>query len=150
MAFFFFKNLDTLTIVFIALGIAFVAVVLGVVLYKLVRSVIKNKKAHKSEQFDQAVNNAVERKILEMRNEYLVMSRGVTYSVGADGEIAMGKYVLKNAVESQNSFNLRLNGLVEQRNNGDVVTLGAGDTLCAVSGSVLIKPFVDNTATKSE
>ena len=143
MAFFFFDSPDTLTTVLIAVGIACVAVVLGVVLYKLIRSVVKNKKAANEQRLEQAVENAVEQKLLEKRNEYLVMSRNVTYSVGVDGEIAIGKYILKNAVESETSFNLRLNGLVESHQNGDVVTLGAGDTLCAVSDSVLIKPYLD-------
>ncbi|MCM1290097.1 MAG: hypothetical protein NC132_05045 [Corallococcus sp.] len=143
MAFFFFDGSKTLTTVLIVLGIAFAAVVLGVVLYKLIRSVVTNKKAKEEQKLAQAVDNAAERKIMEKRNEFLVMSRNVTYSVGVDGEIAVGKYVLKNAVESETTFNLRLNGLVENHANGDTVTLGAGDTLCAVSGSVLIKPFVD-------
>lgn len=144
MAFFFFEGNDTLTTVLIALGIAFAAVVLGVLLYKLIRSVVNNKKAKNEQRLAQAVEIAAERKILEKRNEYLVMARGVTYSVGVDGEIAIGKYVLKNSVDSETSFNLRLNGLVEAHRNGETVTLGAGDTLCAVSDSVLIKPYVDD------
>ena len=143
MSFFFFDNPDTVTIVLIALGIACVAVLLGVLLYKLIRSVVRNKKAAKEQSFNQAVEQALEQKMLEKRNEYLVMSRGVTYSVGMDGEIAMGKYILKCAVDSEQSFNLRLNGLVENHKNGDIVVLGAGDTLCAVSDSVLIKPYLD-------
>lgn len=143
MAFLFFKNSETLTTVFIALGIAFVAVVLGIVLYKVIRSAVRNKKAANEQRLQQAVEHAAEKMILEKRNEYLVMARNVNYNVGVDGEIAIGKYLLKNAVESQVSFNLRLNGLVENFQNGDVVTLAAGDTLCAVSGSVLIKPYVD-------
>lgn len=144
MAFFFFDNNKTLTTVLIALGIAFAVVVLGVLLYKLIRSARNGKKAQAEQNLAQAVENAVEKKILEKRNEYLVMSRGVVYNVGVDGEIAVGKYVLKNSVESEDSFNLRLNGLVEHHGNGDVVTVGAGDTLCAVSDSVLIKPYVDD------
>ncbi len=128
------------------MGIAFAVVVLGVLLYKLIRSVRNSKKIKAEQNLAQAVENAVEKKILEKRNEYLVMSRGVVYNVGVDGEIAVGKYVLKNSVESEDSFNLRLNGLVEHHSNGDVVTVGAGDTLCAVSDSVLIKPYVDDIA----
>ena len=143
MAFFFFGKPSSLTVTLIVLGIIFVAVVLCVVLYKLVKSAKNNKKAVAEQQLAQAVDNAAERKILEKRNEYLVMSRNVTYSVGQDGEIAIGRYVIKNAIESEQQFNLRLNGLVETHQNGDVVTLGAGDTLCAVSDSVLIKPYVD-------
>jgi len=144
MAFFFFEGNDTLTTVLIALGIAFAVVVVGVLLYKLIRSVVNNKKAKNEQRLAQAVENAAERKIMEKRNEYLVMSRGVVYNVGADGEIAIGKYVLKNATESETAFNLRFNGLVEHHANGDVLTLGVGDTLCAVSDSVLIKPYVDD------
>lgn len=143
MAFFFFKNLETLEIVLIALGIAFVAVVVGVVLYKVIKSAVKNKKAANEQRLQEAVENTAERLIVERRGDYLVMSRNTTYKVGIDGEIAIGKYVLKNAVESESEFNLRLNGLVENHKNGDIVTLGAGDTLCAVSDSVLIKPYVD-------
>ena len=143
MAFFFFRNLETLEIVLIALGIAFVAVVLGVVLYKVIKSAVRNKKAANEQRLEQAVEHAAEKMVMEKRNEFLVMARNTTYNVGVDGEIAIGKYVLKNSVESDDSFNLRLNGLVQNFKNGDVVTLAAGDTVCAVSGSVLIKPYVD-------
>lgn len=145
MAFFFFDgDASVLPTVLIALGIAFAVVVIAVLLYKLISSVVKNKKAKTEQRFEQAVEDAAERKIMEKRNEYLVMSRGVVYNVGVEGEIAIGKYVLKNATESETSFNLRFNGLVEHHANGDVLTLGAGDTLCAVSDSVLIKPYVED------
>lgn len=139
---FFEINGELLNIVLVALGIALVAGVVVVAVFKIIQS--NREEARRKAACNQAVADAVEKAFMEIRKEYLVMSRNTTYTVGGDGEIAMGRYVLKSSVSTQKQFNIRLNGLVEQYHEGDIVTLGGGDTICAVSGTVLIKPYVDD------
>lgn len=83
-----------------------------------------------------AQENAVEEAITA---DYLVMSRNVIYSVGIDGKLNVGRYVVKNADDASAKFNMRVNGLVREYANGDVITLADGDTLSPVSGSVTIE-----------
>lgn len=89
-----------------------------------------------SEQANGAQENPVEEAITA---DYLVMSRNVIYSVGIDGKLNVGKYVVTNTDDASAKFNMRVNGLVREYANGDVITLADGDTLSPVSGSVVIE-----------
>lgn len=124
-----------------------VAVVVAILLVWIVASVAKRKKrAKKSAQeqlIKEQIEQGVEQRLMEIRNEYFVMPRNVTQSVGQNGQISAGKYVLKASVSGQDAFNVRLNGLVQECHDGDVVFLADMDTICPVSGAVLIKPVVD-------
>ena len=120
-----------------------IAAVLGIVI--LVRYNRRNK-AKSGKQSEQQVEQqqdtlAQEQAYLEANdNGQLVMTRNVIYSVGLNGKIRAGKYVLTNADESDGSFNVRFNGLVKEYANGVVMTLAEGDTLSPVSGSVVLAP----------
>lgn len=72
----------------------------------------------------------------------MVMARNVIYSAGINGQLKAGEYELKNADSTTTKFNVRLNGLVREYVNGDVIVLADGDTVSAVSGSVIIS-FVE-------
>ena len=72
-------------------------------------------------------------------DEHLVLARNVIAAVGHEGQIAAGTYAL-SAADGEEAFNLRLNGLVREYHNGDTVTLTDGDTLCPVSGAVIVTP----------
>lgn len=139
---FFQVDVKLMNTILIALGIALVVGVLAIVAYKMYRANANAKRAKQQEKTEQELQQATQsgEQSVEVRNECLVLSRNVTYKVGIDGEIAMGKYVLQSAVSGTTEFNLRINGLVERYNDGDFVTFGAGDTVCAVSSSVLLKP----------
>lgn len=132
--------------VLIAIGIALIVGVLVVLTIKIVKAVRDARRARQEGlrlQHQQEIDQGVQRALLEIRNEYLVMARNTTYVVGPEGEIAIGKYLLTNSVSNETTFNVRLNGLVRQFSNGDIVMLNGGDTICPVSGAVLIKPYVD-------
>lgn len=131
---------ETLNIVLIALGAVLVLAVIAILSVKAV----KRKRLAAQQQQQQAIDEGVRKKMLEIRNEYLVLPRNITYSVGPEGEIAVGRYILKSSVEGEKTFNLRLNGLVQPFSDGTVITLGLGDTVCAVSNSALIKPYVED------
>ena len=131
---------ETLNIVLIALGAVLVLAVIAILSVKAV----KRKRLAAQQQQQQAIDEGVRKKMLEIRNEYLVLPRNITYSVGPEGEIAVGRYLLKSSVEGEKTFNLRLNGLVQPFSDGTVITLGLGDTVCAVSNYALIKPYVED------
>ena len=69
----------------------------------------------------------------------IVLKRGVTYKVGQDLKIIPGKYAVLSASEKQSAFNIRIGGLVREVRHGDDIVLGEGDTICAVSHSVILR-----------
>ena len=69
----------------------------------------------------------------------IVLKRGVTYKVGKDLKIIPGKYAVLSASEKQSAFNIRIGGLVREVRHGDDIVLGGGDTICAVSHSVILR-----------
>ena len=97
------------------------------------------KKKQKAEPPKYTLTEAAEKIEIMRRGELLVMARNVTYSVGDEGEIAEGSYQITCAVDGDTKLNLRVNGLVREYDSGVTVTLGAGDTICCVSGSALMK-----------
>lgn len=123
-----------------------IAAVLGIVI--LVRYNRRNK-AKSGKQSEQQVEQqqdtlTQEQEYLEANDKgQLVMTRNVIYSVGLNGQIRAGKYVLTNADESDGSFNVRFNGLVKEYANGVALTLTDGDTLSPVSDSVVLAPVED-------
>lgn len=126
-----------------------VVMAVGLVVLVMVKIVstyrdMKRAKAEKQRLDNvQKVAEAVEQRLMEIRNEYLVMSRNVQYAVGVDKQLREGKYILKSAADNETTFNIRYNGLVREFCNGDTVMLTTDDTLCPVSGAVLIKPYID-------
>ena len=69
----------------------------------------------------------------------IVLKRGVTYKVGKDLKIIPRKYAVLSASEKQSAFNIRIGGLVREVRHGDDIVLGEGDTICAVSHSVILR-----------
>lgn len=69
----------------------------------------------------------------------IVLSRGVTYTVGKEKSVIPGKYAVLSAGESTSSFNVRIGGLVRQIRHGDDIVLGEGDTICPVSHTVILR-----------
>ena len=69
----------------------------------------------------------------------IVLSRGVTYTVGKEKPVIPGKYAVLSAGESNSSFNIRIGGLVRQVRHGDDIVLGEGDTICSVSHTVILR-----------
>ena len=78
-------------------------------------------------------------KLLEISGEYFVMRRDGEYGVGADGQIVQGEYELKSI--NGGAFTVRLNGQTREFSQDEVVSLAEGETICALTDSVLIKPM---------
>ncbi len=144
---FFEANINLMNTILVALGIALVVGVLAVVVYKIVKMSINSKHA-KQEQAraaqEEAIEEGVKQRLEEIKNESLVMSRNTMYSVGNDGQIPEGKFVVVSSASDDATFNIRVNGLVENYKSGTVLTLTDGDTICPVSCAVCLKPYVDD------
>ncbi len=139
----FFVANDSKWIFWVVLGA--LIVIAGIILWRIIAVSVRSKRA-KAERLrlaiEQEVQTRVEERVLEMRNEFFVLPRNVIIAVGLEGQIREGRYILQSSVSSQTKFNIRVNGLVEEYSNGDTVFLTTDDTICAVSGSVLIKPDI--------
>mgnify|MGYP004661836563 CR=1 FL=1 len=130
------------------LGGVFLVVVLLIVLENVLRKKRKTKKEREEEakkfvapeppvryatgapvQSDGSVNAT-------FLPDDVVLSKNVTYTAGKD--FKPGKYTLLS-VTDLDAFNLRLNGFVgEYKHNSDVI-LAPGDTICAVSHTVILR-----------
>lgn len=151
---FFEVNKQLMNVILIVLGALLVLGFLAVVAYKMARANAAAKRTKQAESAEEGEQNLqpqaengdefVAQQESAICNQQLVMARNVTYKVGIDGEIAIGSYVLKNATTGEEEFNLRLNGLAGRYHNGQVITLGAGDTVCALSTSVVLQPAAQN------
>lgn len=68
-----------------------------------------------------------------------ILSRGVTYEVRKGGALIPGKYTILSAEENSTSFNLRVDGFVREFKHADDIVLNDGDTISAVSHSVILR-----------
>ena len=111
----------------------------------LVYSASKRKNKNKNTTAPASETNVDAQSAVEdiVAADKLVMSRNVIYSAGVNGQLKTGEYALSNADSTAGKFNVRLNGLVREYVNGDVVMLADGDTISPVSGSVIIRIVED-------
>lgn len=140
---FFEVNIKLMNTVLIILGIVLVVGFLAIVAYKMARTNARAKR-EKAQAQQQEEAKQVEQQNYVEANRQLVLARNVTYNVGIDGEIAAGKYVLQSARSSHKHFNVRLNGLVSKYSDGEIVVLGAGDSICVVSSSAVLVPCAED------
>ena len=75
---------------------------------------------------------------MEMRGDDVVLARNVVYNVGENGQMSVGKYVMRSAIEGETLFNVRYNGLVREVEDGTIIILGEGDSIACVSHSMLL------------
>ena len=66
----------------------------------------------------------------------IVLSKNVTYTAGQD--FKAGKYTLLSVTDID-AFNIRLNGFVGEYKHNSEVILAPGDTVCAVSNTVILR-----------
>ncbi|MCM1194921.1 MAG: hypothetical protein NC099_00240 [Corallococcus sp.] len=132
--------------------VAIVAVVLAVIalLVKIIMTArhakaVKNSGENNGEEkkvTPQSVEDSAEEEqvYLEVNERgYIVIPRNVMQSVGIDGKIREGRYKLESAEKNSGKFNVRVNGLVKEYSDGDELVLTDRDTVCPVSGAILIK-----------
>lgn len=132
----FFENNTTLCIVIIVLALLLlVAIVLIAVLIN------KRNKLVKAQQDKNVLGDSAVARGQHMTRdgEYFVMSRNVIYNVGQTEDLVAGKYLVKCAVDSDTSVNIRVNGLVQAYDSGITMYLTTGDTISPVSESIIVK-----------
>lgn len=143
---------------YIALGVA-VAAYAGLLSFRIVR----NKKRKKAEQEKQEKlvkenlnevddvrytmeENAVketEEGTPEVNATFLqkdfVLPQNTPFEVSSQGELKPGKYIVLSTDENQTSFNIRVGIYVREYKHNQEIILAEGDTICAVSGAVILR-----------
>ena len=69
----------------------------------------------------------------------ITLLRGKEYEVVKDGEVMPGKYTVLTADEDTGVFNIRIGGFVREFTHNTPVVLAEGDTVCAVSHTVVLR-----------
>lgn len=69
----------------------------------------------------------------------IILERGETYTVAKGGKIIPGKYTLLADSEGTKAFNLRVDGFVREYKHASDIVLSDGETVCAVSHSVILR-----------
>ena len=75
---------------------------------------------------------------ITFRKGDVVLARGVEYAVGKGG-LMPGTYTALSAAENRPVFKLRVAGFVREYKHGDKVVLAEGDSVSAVSDSVILR-----------
>ena len=69
----------------------------------------------------------------------VLLERGITYVVRKDGKIIPGKYTVLAAQEGTPVFNIRQGDFVREFKHASDLVLCEGETVCAVSHSVILR-----------
>ena len=114
-----------------------VAVAVGVLAFVVIKciSMYRNLKRNKTEV--KTVDEAAP--LIAIRGEYFVLKSGVEYSVGDDGQLKAGKYLLRG--DGYDKFQLNLNGEERELTTDAELETVDGDKLIVTSCDVLIKPY---------
>ena len=75
----------------------------------------------------------------EVRVGDFVLARGEEKTAEKNGELLPGTYTVLATSDGTAAFKLRLGGLVREYKHGDTVVLGDGESICAVSCSVILR-----------
>ena len=98
--------------------------------------IIKDGVRYTREENETAADGSV--KITHREND-VILEKGVNYVVGKGGKVIPGKYTVLSAQEGTDRFNLRLGGLVREYQHASDIVLAEGETVCAVSQSVILR-----------
>lgn len=151
--------MDPVVILFIVLGVSLVSYV-GLLTFKVVRA--KKRKKAEAEVQEQKIkeNLNVEGEVRYTMEENpvtenpetneeqvnatflqkdFVLQQNTPYEVSVNSELKPGKYIVLSTDENQSSFYLRVGIYVRQYNHNQEIILAEGDTVCAVSGSVILR-----------
>ena len=119
--------------VIVALAVVMLVTILGKCV-SIYRNIKKNRTYVKRE-----VENT--QQLLSIRGEYLVLNSGVEYSVGEDGQLKAGKYLLRG--DGYDKFQIAVNGEIKQYNGDSSAQFVNGDVISPVTCAALIKPIAD-------
>ena len=69
----------------------------------------------------------------------VLLEKGTTYVVSKDGKIIPGKYTVLSAQEITDTINIRLGDFVRPYKHDSDIVLTEGETICAVSHSIILR-----------
>ena len=69
----------------------------------------------------------------------VILKVGETYTVSKQGPIKPGKYTLLTTNDDNTAFNIRRSSLVREYHHGDSIVLAEGDSITAVSHTVILR-----------
>ena len=147
--------MDPMFYIYIALGVAAVAYI-GLLTFKIVR----NKKRKKQEEAIHAEKveknldivddvrytmetNPVDAETGEPNVTHLqgdfILNQNTPVTVKATGEVKPGKYILISTDPNVSAFNIRVGIYVREYKHNQEIVVADGDTICAVSCSVILR-----------
>lgn len=88
------------------------------------------------------------KQMLTIRGEYFVLSCDGEFSVGENGQLKAGKYLLRG--DGYDKFQLTVNGETKELDGDSEVTFLDGDTVTPVTCNVLIKPMAGSQGETNE
>lgn len=71
--------------------------------------------------------------------EDYILKQGAPVTVSVNGELKPGKYIVLSTDENQESFNIRIGIYVREYRHNQEIVLAEDDTICAVSGSIILR-----------
>ncbi|MBQ2864011.1 MAG: hypothetical protein IJE91_00930 [Clostridia bacterium] len=140
---------------YIAVGVALVGFVA-----MLTIKIVKNRKRKKQEEAIEkekteknleiiddvrytAETNPVEEQTGDVNVTHLqgdiVLNQNTPVTVDKNGQIKPGKYILISTDANTSSFNIRVGIYVREYKHNQEIVLAEGDTICSVSGSVILR-----------
>ena len=137
-------------IMLIVIAVLFVALVALIIIKHFVNKKIKQNKAkHAEENLDEfkGVRYTDEQNTLTENGDVnisfnahdIVLKQNVTYTVGKKNKVMPGKYIVLSSNETQDKFNLRIGTYVREYKHNQEIILADGETICAVSGNVILR-----------
>ncbi len=69
----------------------------------------------------------------------IVLQQNTPVIVNREGEVKPGKYIIISTDENMQSFNIRVGIYVREYQHNQEIVLAEGDTICAVSGNVILR-----------
>lgn len=118
-----------------------VAIAVGVLVFLIVKCVSIYRTLKRNKMYVKRDGEIIP--LLAIRGEFFVLRCGIEYSVGDDGQLKQGGYVLRG--DGYDKFQVKLNGEEKELNANDILDLSEGDTLCAVTCDLLTKPCQEDT-----
>lgn len=140
---------------YIAVGVALVGFVA-----MLTIKIVKNRKRKKQEEAIEkekteknleiiddvrytAETNPVEEQTGDVNVTHLqgdiILNQNTPVTVDTNGQIKPGKYILISTDANTSSFNIRVGIYVREYKHNQEIVLAEGDTICSVSGSVILR-----------
>ena len=147
--------MDPIYYIYIAVGAAFVGLVtmLTIKITKKIKrkkqeAAIEKEKSEKNLDIIDDVRYTVETNPVDAENgdvnithlqNDLILNQNTPVTVEATGKVKPGKYILISTDANISSFNIRVGIYVREYKHNQEIVLAEGDTICAVSCSVILR-----------